>query len=318
MNQARFHNQNEAFWAAFSQGLHLLDKRKAEQPAKFPEEYRRICQHLALARHRGYTSDLVDRLNDLAVRGHHHLYRRPASLFGRMGLFIARDFPRAVRAEWRLVLLSAVLFYGPFFGMIGAIQIEPDLVYGVLDPGMVAQMEAMYDPSSQAFRDRQADSDLYMFGFYIKNNIGIAFRTFAGGVFAGIGSSFILLYNGLFIGAAAGHLTEIGYTSTFWQFVVTHGAFELTAIILAGTAGLRLGLAFISPGRHSRSQALREAARKATPILYGFTLFLVIAAFIEAFWSSTHWLGPVRYYVGIPMWVVVHAYLGLAGRTWGR
>lgn len=316
MNQARFRSRNQEFWTGFAHQLHLLDRRKADRPAEFPEQYRRVCQHLALARHRGYTADLIERLNDLAVRGHHHLYRRPTALFSRMGLFIARDFPRAVRAEWRVVLLAALLFYGPFAGMIGAIQVWPDLVYSVVDPAQVAMMEEMYDPAAETF-ERESDSDLFMFGFYIRNNIGIAFRTFAGGVFAGLGSGFFLVFNGLVIGAVAGHLTHIGYSETFWQFVVTHGAFELTAIVLAGAAGLRLGLAFIAPGRFTRTEALRDAARRATPILYGFTLFLVIAAFIEAFWSSTPELGVVRVIVGVPLWVLVHAYFALAGRTWG-
>ena len=115
----------------------------------------------------------------------------------------------------------------------------------------------------------------------------------------------------------AGHLTQIGFSETFWPFVVTHGAFELTAIVLAGAAGLRLGLSFIAPGRLSRVQAMRAAAKRATPIVYGFTLFLVIAAFIEAFWSSSAELGLVRVAIGLPLWAIVHLYLLLAGRAWG-
>ena len=316
MNQARFRATNDRSWTDFGLLLHQLDKNEAERPQDFPERYRRLCQHLALARHRGYTADLVERLNELAVRGHHHMYRRPTALFSRMGLFVARDFPRAVRAEWRVVLLSALLFYGPLVAMIWSIQVQPDLVYSVLDPGQIAGMEAMYDPSAESLA-RESDSDLLMFGFYIRNNIGIAFRTFAGGAFAGIGSSFILLFNGLVIGAVAGHLTHIGYGGTFWPFVVTHGAFELTAIVLAGAAGLRLGLSFIAPGRLSRGQAMRAAAQRATPIVYGFSLFLVVAAFVEAFWSSTAELGLVRVAIGLPLWAIVHLYLLLAGRSWG-
>ena len=138
MNQARFRKLNEPFWAEFGGLLYELDRRKADRPADFPAHYRRVCQHLALARHRGYTSDLIERLNDLAVRGHHHMYRRPIALLSRLGIFVARDFPAAVRAEWRLVLLSGLLFYGPLLGMIWGIQVNPDLVYSVVNPAQVA------------------------------------------------------------------------------------------------------------------------------------------------------------------------------------
>ena len=99
-----------------------------------------------------------------------------------------------------------------------------------------------------------------MFGFYIRNNIGIAFQCFAGGIFAGLGSLFFLAFNGVAAGSPAGYLTARGHGETFYSFVVTHGAFELTAIVLAGAAGLRLGHALLVPGRHTRRAALERAA----------------------------------------------------------
>ena len=91
-----------------------------------------------------------------------------------------------------------------------------------------------------------------MFGFYIRHNVGIAFQCFAAGLFAGVGSLFFLAYNGALIGAVAGYLTERGLAATFFSFVVTHSAFELTAIVLSGAAGLRLGTRLLAPGRQTR------------------------------------------------------------------
>ena len=87
-----------------------------------------------------------------------------------------------------------------------------------------------------------------MFGHYIRNNIGVSFQCFAGGLFAGIGSLFFLAYNGAFGGALAGYLTARGLSSTFYSFVATHSSFELTAIVISGAAGLRIGQALLSPG----------------------------------------------------------------------
>ena len=86
-----------------------------------------------------------------------------------------------------------------------------------------------------------------MFGHYILNNISIALRTFASGLLAGLGTLLVLLFNGVIIGSVAGHLQHIGHGDPFWRFVAGHGAFELTAIVIAGGAGLQLGMKLLAP-----------------------------------------------------------------------
>ncbi|MNI67271.1 hypothetical protein D3C73_1228930 [compost metagenome] len=180
-------------------------------------------------------------------------------------------------------------------------------------------MQSMYDPDAGHLgrsMERAASEDWAMFGYYIMHNIGIAFQTFASGLLFGLGSAFFLVFNGLMIGAVAGHLTHIGYGQTFWSFVVGHGAFELTAIALAGAAGLQLGWALIAPGPLPRGEALRLAARKSVLLICGVMLFLLIAAFIEAYWSSMTAPAPLtKYLVGAALWVLVAVYLLFAGRT---
>src|SRR6202008_638920 len=99
-------------------------------------------------------------------------------------------------------------------------------------------------------------TDWMMFGYYIRNNVGVAFQCFAGGLFAGLGSVFFLAYNGAFSGALAGYLTQRGLSSTFYAFIATHSSFELTAIVLAGAAGLKMGHSLLAPGRLTRRQSL--------------------------------------------------------------
>ena len=102
----------------------------------------------------------------------------------------------------------------------------------------------------------------------------------------------------------------------FLSFVVTHSAFEITAIILAGAAGLRLGHAWLAPGRFARLEAVKHAAREAVIIVYGVIGLLLIAAGVEAFWSSARWVAPsVKYTVGAMCWTLVIAYLGWQGRA---
>jgi uncharacterized membrane protein SpoIIM required for sporulation len=154
-----------------------------------------------------------------------------------------------------------------------------------------------------------------MFGFYIRNNITVAFQCFAGGLFAGLGSLFFLAFNGAHGGAIGGYLTERGLGPIFYSFVVTHSAFEITAIILSGAAGLRIGHAVLAPKRQKRVQALVTAARESMLIVYGFTTMLLIAAAIEAFWSSASWLPHlVKYIVAGACWLMVTFYFMFQGR----
>ena len=321
MKQSLFESRHQHQWQTFAEQLKQLEqgKAKAADVADFPHQYRRLCQHLALAQQRGYSSYLVDPLQQLALRGHQQLYRHRSQLTANILAFLLADFPSLVRELWRFVLIAGLLFFGSLAGIALLVYLFPDLVYSIISPQQVAEMQGMYNPDDNRLgraAERAASEDWMMFGYYVMHNIGIAFQTFAAGLLFGLGSVFFLIFNGLVIGAVSGHLTDIGYGQTFWSFVIGHGAFELSAITLAGAAGLQLGWSLVAPGRLARSEALRLAARKSVRMLCGVMVFLLIAAFIEAYWSSTTRIEPwIKYAVGAALWLLVAAYLTLAGRS---
>lgn len=324
MKQQDFEIQHEALWQRMENLLAVLNKQrktKRSQPSMdmgaFPQYYRQICHHLALARERQYASYLIDRLDRLVLDGHQHLYRARSFFLSQALRFIGGGFPALIRAEARLFWLSFALLYLPALLMGIALQYAPKMVYTMLDHHSLVSIESMYNPSvAHIGRERQSDGNFLMFGYYIKNNIGISFQTFAGGLLYGLGSIFYLVYNGLFLGAVAGQLTRIGYGTTFYPFVVGHGAFELTAIVLSGMAGLKMGLALLSPGNKTRLNALREAAQISIRIVYGVVGMLLIAAFLEAFWSSSTAIAPVvKYTVGAVLWLGVAGYFLFMGRN---
>ncbi|KRP97985.1 stage II sporulation protein M [Pseudomonas sp. PA-7-1E] len=321
MKQSLFESRHQHQWQTFAEQLKQLEqgKAKAADVADFPHQYRRLCQHLALAQQRGYSSYLVDPLQQLALRGHQQLYRHRSQLTANILAFLLADFPRLVREQWRFVLIAGLLFFGSLVGIALLVYLFPDLVYSIISSQQVAEMQGMYNPDASRLgraAERAASEDWMMFGYYVMHNIGIAFQTFAAGLLFGLGSVFFLIFNGLVIGAVSGHLTDIGYGQTFWSFVIGHGAFELSAITLAGAAGLQLGWSLVAPGRLARSEALRLAARKSVRMLCGVMVFLLIAAFIEAYWSSTTRIEPwIKYAVGAALWLLVAAYLTLAGRS---
>lgn len=326
MKQEQFTRQYQPLWDTIEAWLDYQQTPKRERKRQqleepvldFPAAYRQLCHHLALAQSRMYSPLLIERLNQLVIRGHNRLYTTRLHFAHRIAGFYLRELPQLVRREWLPLLLSGVLFFGSFFAIMIAIQFKPDLVYSVIDGAQVAGMEQMYDPerTSRFGREREADSDVLMFGFYIRNNTGIGFQVFAGGLLYGIGSLFFLLFNGLVIGAVAGHLTHLGYIETFWGFVSGHSAFELTAIVLSGAAGFKLAQALIMPGRKARLLALRDNGQVAIRIVYGAATLFIMAAFVEAFWSSQAWIPVmVKYAVGIALWVLLIAYFVLAGRN---
>lgn len=316
MKQQSFEQQHQQTWEEIER---LLDKpNSVENSSRCAEHYMHLCQHLALSKQRLYDAALVERLNKLVMRLYREIYRyRSESRFNLYTLF-EREFPLSLYRHRYFIVVALLAFALP--GLISGLWIffDETAIYSVLDFSDVRQIEQMYDPAASKFgRERESETDIMMFGFYIQNNISVAFRCFAAGLLLGIGSLLILLSNGLHIGSVAGHLTRLDYVDTFYPFVVTHGAFELTAIVFSGAAGLKLGYAILNPGPYSRLNALRLAGRESIPMLYGIVLMLIIAAFIEAFWSSSASLPiSVKYTVGGICWFLVLLYC-FSGKRFG-
>jgi uncharacterized membrane protein SpoIIM required for sporulation len=154
-----------------------------------------------------------------------------------------------------------------------------------------------------------------MFGFYIYNNISIAFKIFGSGILIGAGSLLMLAFNGIFVGAAEGHIINVGFKETFYSFVSGHSSLELTAIIFSAQAGLLLGYRLFVTRGLSRGASIREAGKTALPIIGGSAVMLVLAAAVEAFWSSRHEILPeVHYAFGILVALLLVLYFLFSGR----
>ncbi|MBX2797677.1 MAG: stage II sporulation protein M [Myxococcales bacterium] len=274
--------------------------------------YRAVCADLARARSLGLPHDVQGFLDDLAGRAHNRLYSvRPTGL----GLGLLRDalvgFPVELRRQWHFFLASSLLFWMPFLvGAIGAAA-DPAFASAILPNG---QLEALEDIWSAEELSRGFGGDASMAGFYVFNNVGIAFRCFATGILGGLGSVFFLVYNGLLIGTTFGYLSGIGLGWNLLDFTSGHSAWELTGICVSGAAGMRMGWALVVTHGRTRIGSLRAAAPSLYRLVLGIVVLLVVAAAIEGFWSA----GPVpragKYAFGIAQWVFVGAWLLFGGR----
>lgn len=289
-------------------------RRQAVDAARLAWLYRRSCEHLALARARAYPIHITDRLEALTHRAHQAIYHRQGHGLPDLRHWLLAGLPQAVRAHRAYMAVATAVFALTTLAMGVACYLDPGFSLSLLHADQVRSYGGMYGDEAMAI-GREAGTDWQMFGYYIMNNISVAFQCFASGLFLGVGSLFYLAYNGLLGGAVAGYLTARGHGEAFYSFVVTHAAFELTAIVIAGAAGLRIGHALLAPGRQSRLQALQRAARETSVLLYGVVVMLLIAAALEAFWSSARWVAPaVKYGAGAACWVLVLGYLGFQGR----
>lgn len=322
MTPLQFEQTHETAWQELEQLLKQLHGSKKIRAALAGDRlaylYRRACEQLAMAQARSYPAYMIERLQQLTADAHQVIYQQHELGVQKL-IQLFSDFPRAVRAHSVYVWIATLVFVVPTLAVGLLVYFKPELILSVISADQAAMFARMYSDSAETIgRVREADGDWAAFGFYIRNNIGVSFQCFASGLFAGVGSLFFVGFNGVYGGAVAGYLTQLGLGVTFYSFVVTHSAFELTAIILSGAAGLRIGHALLMPKNQGRIQALVNATRESIVIVYGVIVMLIIAAAIEAFWSSQRWIPlPMKYSVAAVCWITVLAYLTLQGRNKG-
>lgn len=321
--QSTFVAQHELVWQEFDQLCQKIQKRtwvasqNAQERYLIVRLYRQICAHYTLASQRHYSPLLVEELRARVALGHRLIYGHKKSYSLSFVRFVFDTFPNAVRAQAGLFWLCFGLFYIPYGVMLFACYVNGELIYSILPAYEVMRMEQMYNPELEHVgrsAERASDTDLMMFGHYVQNNIGIDFKVYAMGVFFGLGSIFVTMYNGVILGAVSGHLTNRGLGADFWQFVAGHSALELTAIVISCMAGLNLATPLIAPAPYSRKDAFLVSGKKSVVLILGAALMTLLAAFVEAFWSATTVLYTVKYIVGVFFWVLVAGYLLFCGK----
>jgi uncharacterized membrane protein SpoIIM required for sporulation len=293
-----------------------LHRRPARTISQLASLYRAVSADLMRARALGLGLDVVSHLNSLSSRAHNLLYGAKPLQFGALVDFLLQDFPRAVRRSFWPCFIASIIFYGPFaLGLVATLQ-NRDFALLVLPPETLEQMAQAYAEGFDKGRDEATDSA--MAGFYVYNNVGIAFRCFATGILFGAGSVFFLFSNGLSIGCVLGHVIASGSGANILTFVTGHGAFELTAIVIAGGAGLKMGYAMVATGGRTRIGSLRAQAPELATLIAGAAVMLLVAAGIEAFWSPSSAPREAKWAVSVLLWLFVFVYLFFGGRDFGK
>src|ERR1700681_26844 len=287
-------------------GLRSFDAGEIEA---FARAYRQTVCDLAIAQRDFPDDQLTLWLNGLAARAHLRLYRAPAPSWRRLGLFFWTDFARRFRAARYYLLVSALLLFGPALLAYLAALLDPTLREALVPARLRQVME-----SGTTWTDMEPAVRPGMATLIFTNNIQVSFLAFAGGVLFGLGTVYVLISNGLSLGAVLGAAQFYGVAPLLWPFISPHGYLELTCIVIAGSAGLMLGNALLRPGLQMRREALARAARRAVELVIGTAPVLVVAGLIEGFVSPSDLPIVVKLLIGPLAGIGLYALLLTVGR----
>lgn len=313
----RFIDERKDNWKRLEDLLELLRGTSLRGLSKlevreFGELYRRASTDLAIARAETRDPKLINYLNSLVIRAHGKIYRADSNGASIVKKFFVYDFPRAVRDSSRYWMLVTAIFF--ISGTFSFLLTHSDPAFGTalgLDDIKVAA------ETNRQWWMRLNDSNPIGSSQILTNNIQVSILAFAFGAFFGIGTLYIVLMNGISIGGTLGvcYRTDPAFGNALVNFMVAHGVLELTAIFLAGGAGMMIGYALIVPGDVTRSQALKKAGGEAAKIVIGCAIILVFTGFVEGFLSPSGAPLFIKYGTGIISGLLFAIYIAAVGRN---
>jgi len=272
--------------------------------------HRAATGDLAIAR-RDYPSDAVaERLNDLVAASHALVYAGAPASGGRLRRFVARELPATCRAQLPFTAAALALVAIPWLVTYLAGLAFPEVAASSMSEEVRRHLVERRPGSEIPAELRPVAGPLI-----IANNLEVAFLAFAGGATGGLLTAWVLVANGAILGTTFAVLQRAGDAGALLTFILGHGFLELSAIFLAGGAGLRIGWALLRPGDRTRADALRLAGAEAVRALALVVATLFVAGIIEAFVSPTTLAVPAKLGVGLATGAALWAYVLLAGRT---
>jgi len=299
-----------------------LNKLRAEELDELAMLYRQATVALARANSQGRDAEMIEYLNQLVGRAHGLVYGRSSRPPVRLGHLFGAEIPRTFRENWRYVAVAAGVTI--LFAALAYLLVNIDYRWSarLLGPGFPEAIEdfATSDkPAGEYFADAaEILGGANFSAMLMSNNIQVALKAFALGVTVGLGTLYVLVVNGLTLGAFLGIGAHCGRLTDVLAVVIPHGAIEIPAIFIAAGAGLMMGYALINPGDHLRGDAFRIAAVKAVKLALGTVPIFIMAALIEGLLSPQR-AGPLaaneaRFLLGALVFAALVLYLGYGDR----
>lgn len=255
-------------------------------------------------------------LERLVAGAHARIYRAAPLRWSRFRDFLFQGFPERVRGARRSVWLATLSFAVPLVVTFAFLVTNPEWELAVAGEAMVERARAAAANPDYDYRDTWESAwsgSEALSTMLISNNVQVALLAFAGGMTLGLSTFWVLVLNGVSLGAGFAVFANRGVFENILTFVLPHGGFELTAIVLSGAAAFHLASGFWRPGRRGRGVQMRERAREAVAILGGVVLMLVLAGVIEGYLSPSRLPAPVKWTAGSLAALGLVLYFGRGG-----
>lgn len=252
---------------------------KKDEIREFTDLYRATSHHLAYARTHFGGSNIIVYLNQIISAGHNYMFVREKYGSSNFKYYFTNGFTNALKKNYKYMLTSFAVFMAGFLIFAAAVMLERS--YGDIFFPNITASQLNLNPTGD-------DSATYPFlsAYITTNNIRVTFYAFSMGITAGIGTLYVLFYNGIMLGALTGIVISEGADILkFFAMILPHGFIELTAIFISGGAGLLVGKALLMPGNHKRIDAAVKAAKEAAYLIPGIAGMLVISGLIEGFFT---------------------------------
>ncbi len=284
-------------------GLKSLQALEIEELASL---YRSVSADLARARTHNLGMTLIQDLQQLTSRSYNQIYQGSRRQeWGAVVEFLRWGFPAIVQETWGYIAVATATFavgalvawwYGWQDPVFMAVVVPPHIIEMVRDKGELWM-------GSIVGIEPLASSSITI------NNLLVSFGAVGGGITGGVYTLFILVYNGIHIGAIATLVEQYNLSYPFWAFVWPHGSLELPAIFFAGAAGLLIGRGLLFPGKYRRIDALQFYGYQAAKLIFGVVPMLIIAGLIEGFFSPNPGIpDSLKYLAGIGLFALLIRY----------
>ncbi|MFZ7945852.1 stage II sporulation protein M [Neobacillus sp. 19] len=310
MNLKQFVKMHREEWQQLEQLIGMMSKRRksitGETITQYNRLYQKTAQNLSFSQTYFPNDEVTQYLNGLVSKAHNLLYKDQVSSFKQIRHFFSSQFIGLLVEQWKFVVAAMILFVIGAVGSFVAVVNDPLHIYAIL-PAEIAQG---VNPDQIGKANGAIDSSL-MSASIMTNNIKVAIFAFAGGITFGLVTVYLLIYNGILVGALAALFWHHEKSYDFWAFIVPHGMIELTAIFIAGGAGLLMGYKLFIPGHYTRGYQLKHHAKRSVQLLLGTIPLFVIAGVIEGFITPADISLEAKYIVafltviGLVLYVVI-------------
>jgi uncharacterized membrane protein SpoIIM required for sporulation len=312
MDVKQWLNRQEPNWQRLIELLNRAEKKgmkqlSAPEVQELSSLYRKVSSDLSRARTHQVGSVVVDQLTNLTLRSYTQIYQGGRRQNWRDVLeFYRHGFPAVVRETFPYIAVSTAIFLlGALIGWWFCWR-DPAFLPMVIPSHILDLVEKQ----GKLWMDSIVGIEPMASSNIMQNNISVTILAFAGGMTAGLWTTFLLWNNGLHIGAIATLVGKYHLAYPFWAFVFPHGSLELPAIFISGGAGLLLAKAIVFPGQYRRRDQLKLLGGKAIQLMFGVVPMLFMAGIIEGFFSPSPVVdASLKYLVGTVLFSLLVLYL---------